>query len=88
MTLRLRPGVTIHESGDQAILLGTGRDAAYWRLNGTAKQMVTLLLDGRDVETVVTATTAVVAADAAVVRRDVENLVTALLDAKLAEDAG
>lgn len=85
MTVRLLSGVTIHDSGDQAILLGTGKDAAYWRLNGMAKQMVTQLLAGNEVDTVVAAVVAETDADGTVVRQDVEALVASLVDARLVE---
>ncbi|MEV8636249.1 PqqD family peptide modification chaperone [Streptosporangium sp. NPDC051023] len=83
MTIRLNKGVALQEVDGQAVLVGTGRNAAYWRVNGTALFILKRLLDGETVGEVVDAVTQTHDIDRARVKADIDQLVGALVESRL-----
>lgn len=83
MAIRLNKGVVLQEVDGQAVLVGTGRDAAYWRINGTALLMLKQLLDGDEVGEVIDAVTQAHDIDRDRVKADVDQLVGALVESRL-----
>lgn len=88
MALTLLPGVLVRQVGDEAVVLGSGRDAAYWRLNPTARQMLELLLDGREPGTVASVIADAAGAEPTRVEDDVRAFVDSLVCAGLARRVG
>lgn len=85
MHVTLQSGVQVRHAGEETILLSAGVNAAYWRINGTARMMLDRLLDGKSVAEVALYVTSVTDADSGVVRHDVEQLVQGLAAAGLVQ---
>ncbi|WP_083506871.1 PqqD family protein [Leucobacter sp. G161] len=81
--MKLRKGVIAKEREGDLILLGTGRAAKFWRLNGTAKTMILQLLEGSTVTEVADRIAADNSTDPSVVETDIEKLIAALMNAGL-----
>jgi hypothetical protein len=86
MAIALQPGVVIKQVGEESVVLGTGRKAAYWRLNAMANEMLRGLLDGKRVDEVAATIADATSADVDLVRADVDGLVRSLVDAGLARE--
>ncbi|MEV6301939.1 PqqD family peptide modification chaperone [Actinoplanes sp. NPDC051861] len=87
MAITLSPGVVVKQVGEESIVLGAGRNAAYWRLNATANAMLASLLDGKGVDEIAADIAADTAADVSAVRVDVDAFVRSLLESGLAQES-
>ncbi|MBE3015300.1 PqqD family protein [Microbispora sp. NEAU-D428] len=83
MAIRLNKGIVLQEVDGQAVLVGTGRNAAYWRINGTALLMLKRLLDGNTAAEVVESIARTHDIDRLRVKADIDQLIAALVQARL-----
>ncbi|MEV5739823.1 PqqD family peptide modification chaperone [Microbispora rosea] len=83
MAIQLNKGIVLQEVDGQAVLVGTGRKAAYWRINGTALLMLKRLLDGDTATEVVESIAQTHDIDRVRVKADIDQLVAALVEARL-----
>lgn len=82
---RLKPEVVVETVDNEGIIVdpSTGR---YISLNGTAVEMITVLVKSSDVATAVDSLTKTMATDCGTIERDVASLTSQLHDLGLVED--
>lgn len=83
MTIQLKRGVVLSEADGQSVLTGSGRRAAYYRLNEVGTICLGLLLEGASAESAAKTVAEKYGVGAEQVRADIDSLVGDLVAADL-----